>query len=58
MITQSITAIEKAGLRYFRTHDLHTSASLLIQAGASLAYVQDQLGPVGAPCAERECRLG
>jgi len=38
-------AIEKAGLRKIRIHDLrHTYASLLIQAGESLAYIRDQLG--------------
>jgi len=38
-------AIEKAGLRHFRIHDLrHTFASLLLQDGASLTYVRDQLG--------------
>ena len=38
-------AIEKAGLRKIRVHDIrHTYASLLIQAGESLAYVRDQLG--------------
>jgi integrase len=38
-------ALEKAGLRKIRIHDLrHTYASLLIQAGESLAYVRDQLG--------------
>jgi integrase len=41
-----LPAVEAAGLRHFRIHDLrHTYASLLIQAGASLAYVRDQLGP-------------
>lgn len=38
-------AIAKAELRKIRVHDIrHTYASLLIQAGESLAYVRDQLG--------------
>ncbi len=38
-------ALQKAGLRKIRIHDLrHTYASLLIQAGESLAYIRDQLG--------------
>lgn len=38
-------ALEKANLRRFRLHDLrHTYGSLLIQDGASLAYVRDQMG--------------
>ncbi len=38
-------ALEKAGLRTFRFHDLrHTFGSLLIQDSASLAYVKDQMG--------------
>jgi integrase len=38
-------AVEAAGLRRFRFHDLrHTFGSLLIQRGASLAYVKDQMG--------------
>lgn len=38
-------ALEKAGLRKIRIHDLrHSYASLLIQAGESLAYIRDQLG--------------
>ena len=38
-------ALEKAEIRKIRIHDLrHTYASLLIQAGESLAYVRDQLG--------------
>jgi integrase len=37
--------LERAGLRRFRFHDLrHTFGSLLIQDGASLAYVKDQMG--------------
>jgi integrase len=38
-------AVAKAGLRQIRIHDLrHTYASLLIQNGESLAYVQEQMG--------------
>jgi integrase len=38
-------ALTKAGLRHVRIHDLrHTYASLLIQNGESLVYVQKQLG--------------
>ena len=38
-------ALEKAGLRKIRIHDLwHTFASLLIQAGEPLPYIRDQLG--------------
>ncbi len=41
----SSPAIENAGLRKVRIHDLrHTFASLLIQDGANLAYVKEQLG--------------
>ena len=37
--------LASAGLRKIRFHDLrHTYGSLLIQAGASLAYVRDQMG--------------
>ena len=40
-----LPCIEHAGLRRFRLHDLrHTFGSLLIQDGASLAYVRDQMG--------------
>ena len=38
-------ALEKAGLRRIRFHDLrHEFGSLLIQGGASLDYVKDQMG--------------
>jgi len=38
-------ALEQAGLRRIRFHDLrHTLGSLLIQDGASLAYVKEQMG--------------
>ncbi|MDM8535992.1 tyrosine-type recombinase/integrase [Desulfobacterales bacterium HSG17] len=37
--------LKTAGVRQVRVHDLrHTYATLLIQAGESLAYVRDQLG--------------
>ncbi len=37
--------LARAGLRRIRFHDLrHTYGSMLIQAGASLAYVRDQMG--------------
>jgi integrase len=40
-----LPCIEHAGLRRLRFHDLrHTFGSLLIQDGASLAYVKDQMG--------------
>ena len=38
-------ALEKAGLRHFRFHDLrHTFGSLLIQDRAPLTYVKEQMG--------------
>ncbi len=40
-----LPAIEHAGLRRFRFHDLrHTFGSLLIQDGASITYVKEQMG--------------
>jgi len=40
-----LPVVEKAGLRRIRFHDLrHTFGHLLIQAGAPLPYVRDQLG--------------
>lgn len=37
--------LTRAGLRKIRFHDMpHPYGSLLIQAGASLAYVRDQMG--------------
>jgi integrase len=38
-------ALDRAELRRIRVHDMrYTYASLLIQAGESLAYIRDQLG--------------
>jgi hypothetical protein len=40
-----VPMIKRAGLRHFRFHDLrHTFGSLLIEAGAPLPYVRDQMG--------------
>jgi len=40
-----LPAVEHAGLRRIRGHDLrHTFGSLLIQGGASLTYVKEQMG--------------
>jgi integrase len=40
-----LPSLERAGLRRFRFHDMrHTFGSLLIQAGAPLPYVLDQMG--------------
>ena len=40
-----LPCIEHAGLRRFRFHDLrHTFGSLLIQDGASISYVKEQMG--------------
>ena len=43
LVLKSLLA--SAGLRKIRFHDLrHTFGSLLLQTGASLAYVRDQMG--------------
>ena len=40
-----VPLLQRAGLRRFRFHDLrHTFGSLLIEAGAPLPYVRDQMG--------------
>jgi integrase len=40
-----LPALERANLRRFRFHDLrHSFGSLLIEAGAPLPYVRDQMG--------------
>ena len=40
-----VPMLSKSGIRKIRLHDLrHTFGSLLIQGGASLAYVRDQMG--------------
>jgi hypothetical protein len=40
-----LPVIEHAGLRRFRFHDTrHSYGSLLLQAGASLVYVKEQMG--------------
>jgi integrase len=37
--------LKKAGIRYLKFHGLrHTFASLLLQQGESIVYVQDQMG--------------
>ena len=42
-----LPSLERANLRRFRFHDLrHTFGSLLIEAGAPLPYVRDQMGTV------------
>jgi Phage integrase family len=44
-VAQRRSCLEHACLRRFRFHDLrHTFGSFLIQDGASLAYVRDQMG--------------
>ncbi len=40
-----LPVLEHSGLRQFRLHDLrHTFGSLLIQSGASIVYVKEQMG--------------
>ncbi len=40
-----LLVLAKAGIRKVRLHDLrHTFGSLLIQAGASIVYVKEQMG--------------
>src|SRR6202030_2027115 len=42
---QFLPCLDRAGLRRFRFHDLrHTFGSLLIQSGASIVYVKEQMG--------------
>lgn len=41
--------LKRAGLRHIRVHDLwHTYATLLLQAGAPITYVSQQLGHADA----------
>ena len=43
--TQVLPVLTKAGIRKIRLHDLrHTFGSLLIQNGASIVYVKEQMG--------------
>ena len=39
-----LLSLERAGLRRYRFRDMRTFGSLLIQAGAPLPYVRDQMG--------------
>ena len=56
-LTRAVTEMAKAGLRHIRIHALrHTSASLLIQQGKSLAYVKEQLGHHKYPDGRRYLR--
>jgi integrase len=44
-VVVAVGALAKAGIRRIRLHDLrHTFGSLLIQNGASIIYVKDQMG--------------
>ena len=52
------TALERAGIKDFRFHDLrHTSASYLLMRGASLKSVQQQLGHTTLKMTERYAHL-